>query len=161
MLQGLNAGDSAIKAGFANRAYGYKLKNQEDIKQALTEMMERSGINEELIAKKLKEGLDAMTVPRRDGGRQYEDHFIRKQFLDMVFKVRGDYAPERMESIQKTIQITLDGDLIRALRDSNVLDAQEIEYLEAVPIEVNDDTELGDSEQKVICQQEEGTARDI
>lgn len=135
MLHGLNAGDAALKAGYNSKAYGYYLKTQADIKSELTRQMEIAGIDEARLAKKLQEGLDAETVPRRDGGRQYPDHFIRKQFLEMVFKIRGDFAPEKTETIQKTVQITLDGDLVRALKDSNVLGIEETEYLDAVIVQ--------------------------
>jgi hypothetical protein len=93
--------------------------------------MERTGINDTLLATKLLEGLSAMAPPRRDGGTQYADQFVRKQFLDVIFKVRGDYAPDRTETTEKHITIVMDGRMVEALRDSKMLETQDADVLEA------------------------------
>jgi hypothetical protein len=108
--------------------------------------MEKAGINDTLIAKKLRDGLDAMAPPRKDGGKQYEDQFVRKQFLDVIFKVRGDYAPERTENIEKNIVIVMDGRMIEALRDSKALPIEEADVLDAEIVSDSREDEITDGE---------------
>lgn len=93
--------------------------------------MHQAGIDDLLIARKLREGLDAKAPPRKDGGRQYPDQFVRKQFLDVIFKLRGDYAPEKSEHTNKTINLTLDMGMIKALKDTKFITDAEVDILEA------------------------------
>jgi len=131
VLEGETFGQAAIDAGYRDRGYGSSLMKEPAIRSLLTTEMEKAGINDTLIAKKLRDGLNAMTPPKKEGGRQYEDQFVRKQFLDVIFKVRGDYAPERSESTEKHIAIIMDGRMVDALRDSKVLEEQDADVLDA------------------------------
>lgn len=137
MAKGFNAGDAAIKAGYSDKAYGYYLKGLDSIKSILVKEMERAGVNEELIAQKLREGMDALTVPKVPGeDRRFEDHFIRKQFLEMAIKIRGDFAPEKVESVRKEIKLVIDSHLIKALKDSKVIgELGGIEELNVIDVE--------------------------
>jgi hypothetical protein len=130
ILDGETMSQAASSAGFGP-TYGSSLMKQPAIRSLLVTEMERAGINDTLLATKLLDGLDAMAPPRRDGGKQYADQFVRKQFLDVIFKVRGDYAPDRTESTEKHITIVMDGRMVDALRDSKMLETQDADILEA------------------------------
>jgi hypothetical protein len=135
MAKGLNAGDAALTAGFRNKAYGYYLKQQDSIKSLLMKAMEKAGVTEDLIAEKMKEGMNALTVPKHpQDNRRFEDHFIRKQFLEMAIKIRGDFAPEKVESIKKEIKLVIDSHLIEALKDSKVIDAIDVDCIDALEV---------------------------
>jgi len=100
------------------------------VKSLLLKKLEKWELNEDLIAKKIKDGLNARTVPQREGGTRYDDQFTRKQFLDLLIKIRGDYAPERIEATSRQIQIIIDGSMVKALLDSKVIKPEELETIE-------------------------------
>jgi phage terminase small subunit len=129
VLRGKTAPDAAVGAGFS-ADYGKALMKSPMVKGLLDEAMKKAGIDDYLIARKLREGLDAKAPPRKEGGAAYPDQFVRKQFLDVIFKLRGDYAPEKSESIHKTINLTIDRGMIEALRDTQFIDAEEVKLLE-------------------------------
>jgi hypothetical protein len=72
-----------------------------------------------------------MAPPRRDGGTLYPDNFVRKQYLDLLCRIRGDYAPEKTEHLDKRIQIVLDRGMIEALRDTDAITVEEADVLDA------------------------------
>lgn len=156
LMQGRGIQKSAELAGF-DGSTGYDLMKNPAIKTALVAKMEKAGITEDMLAKKLKQGLSAKTVPRRDGGKRYDDQFVRKQFLDIIFKLRGDYAPEKIESTQQSIKIIIDAPMINALKDSRALSAEEIDYIECEAIKENNDGEEIE-EGEIIGTDDEGHA---
>jgi len=103
---------------------------QPAVQSILVAEMEKQGLTDSILVRKLRDGLNAQTVPRREGGQRYDDQFVRKQFLDIIFKVRGDYAPERTESTEKKIVLIMNGRMIDALKDSGKLTEAEGEILE-------------------------------
>jgi hypothetical protein len=129
-MLGMSQQAAAAKAGYAP-AYASQLMRQPLIRSELASQMEQAGITETLLAKKLREGLNAKTPPKKEGGSQYEDQFVRKQFLDVIFKLRGDYAPERKETTEKHITIMMDAAMIKSLKDSRVLTEEECDILDA------------------------------
>jgi hypothetical protein len=135
VLKGNSYRASAKLAGYKDLDYGSRLMKDATIQNALLQRMQEAGITDTLLAKKLKDGLNAKTVPRADGGKRYDDQFVRKQFLDIIFKITGAYAPERFESVNKQITLVIDGQMLEALKDTKVLDAEELEYLEHTPLE--------------------------
>jgi hypothetical protein len=122
--------EAALYAGFSG-SYGKDLARHPEIKSLLLQKLEEKGLNEDRIAEKLDEGLDAMAPPRKDGGTLYPDNFVRKQYLDLLCRIRGDYAPEKSEHVEKKIQITLDLGMLKGLHDSGLLSAKDVEILEA------------------------------
>jgi len=134
LVEGKNLRGATRYAGYISPDYGSVLMKQDNIRTALQAHLHKAGITDSLIAKKLKDGLNAKTVPRMSGGKRYDDQFVRKQFLDVILRIRGDYAPERFESINKQITLVVDDKMLEALKDSKALDAEEIEYLEHTPI---------------------------
>lgn len=161
MASGLNAGDAAIKAGYNDKTYGYHLKKRDDVKQALLVAFEKAGVNEELIAQKIKDGMEAMTVPKHPSDdRRFEDHFVRKQFTELAIKVRGDFAPEKVESVHRDIRIVIDGNLIAALKDSRALSQGELDILDAEIVEEINGRENNREENKEIREITEGEERE-
>lgn len=130
LLKGKNQSQAAVSAGY-RADYAKDLMKMPQVKSLLDKAMRDAGIDDLLIARKLREGLDAKAPPRKEGGKQYPDQFVRKQFLDVIFKLRGDYAPERTENVQKTINVTIDKGWLEALKDTKFLEAKEVEVLEA------------------------------
>lgn len=137
VLAGNNLCEAARLAGYKGTSYPQRLMNRADVQRLLLSEMEKAGINDGFLAKRLKDGLNAKTVPRRDGGKRYDDQFVRKQFMDIVLKVRGDYAPEKVETTTKTIQLVIDHKMLEALKDSKALpekELEELEYLQHEPV---------------------------
>jgi hypothetical protein len=130
LIRGSSQSAAAVSAGYSASSSSDLMKNPA-VQGLLNEAMKQAGIDDLLIARKLREGLDAKAPPRKDGGRQYPDQFVRKQFLDVIFKLRGDYAPEKSEHLTKTINLTLDMGMIKALKDTQFLDAEEVQLLES------------------------------
>ena len=83
-------GKSALSAGYADRTQGSHLLREPKIQSALMVEMEKIGIHDEFLAKKLKHGLNSYYPPKKEGGKKYPDFFTRKQYLDSILKVRGD-----------------------------------------------------------------------
>ena len=134
-LEGKNQTDAARLAGYSfPRQSGYDLMEQPKIQSALLTRMEDAGIDDNFIAKGLKEGCKALAPPRKDGGEQYADYFTRKQYLDIILRVRGDFAPETHQHISKNITVVIDHNMLKALKDAGGLDEKEAEVIEHEPI---------------------------
>ena len=129
--------DSADYSGFSNQ-YGRELANMPIVKTAIVKAMDKAGINDHLLARKVKQGLNAKTAPRTEGGKRYDDQFVRKQWADIVFKLRGDYAPEKSESTHSEIILVINEKRIKGLRDSGAISEDEAEVLEAEVIKEED-----------------------
>jgi len=146
VVQGNTYRAAAIKAGYQSPDYGSILMKQPHIRTALQAYMHKAGITDELIARKLKEGLNAKTVPRSEGGKRYDDQFVRKQFLDIVLRIRGDYAPEKFEAVNKQITLVIDNKMLEALKDSKALTEADVVELERLPLNEEHDVKALDSE---------------
>jgi hypothetical protein len=130
LISGKSPSSAAISAGYTNAGYGSKLMKQPAVQSILVAEMEKQGLTDSLLVKKLRDGLNAQTVPRKDGGQRYDDQFVRKQFLDIILKVRGDYAAIKTENTEKKIVLIMDGRMVGALKDTGKLTAGEGEILE-------------------------------
>lgn len=130
LSDGMTQPAAAQYAGFAS-SYGKDLARVPAIKTLLMQKLEEKGLTEDKIAEKLAEGLDAMAPPRKDGGTLYPDNFVRKQYLDLLCRIRGDYAPDKTEHTEKKIQITLDLGMLKSLKDSGMLSSEDAEVLDA------------------------------
>ena len=105
--------------------YGSFLKKQDSIKSMLVEEFAKIGIDDALIAKKIKQGFNAKTKPLKEGGKQYEDQFVRKQFIDMAMRARGDYAPDELNINQRVIHVHVTPEVAKGLIDAGVVDKEE------------------------------------
>jgi len=131
LIGGQTSSAAARNAGFKDSRYGSYLMAQPAIQSLLLQQMEKAGISDDVLAKKLKDGLSARTPPKAGVPGRYEDHFVRKQFLDLIFKLRGDYAPEKIESTEKRIVIVFDTRSIAGLKDSGAISDEEANILDA------------------------------
>jgi len=102
IVNGESQTEAAVKAGYDAknrvnaRKIGSELMHKPHIREAIIEQLESAGIDEHKLAAKTAELLDADI----DGMPQYE---TQRKTLDMLFKVRGAYAPERKEVSQLSL----------------------------------------------------------
>ena len=101
------------------------------VRNYLLSEMEKAGITDPYVAQKMKEGFESMTKPLKEGGERYEDNFVRKQYLDMYFRLQGMYAPEKSEHTKKTIILNMTPQFIEGLLDTEKITDAEAEVLEA------------------------------
>jgi len=147
LLSGKPINRAGTLAGFGHQT-GYDLMKNPAIQNELARQMEKAGITDQYLAKKVKQGLNARTVPQKDGGTRYDDQFVRRQWADLAIKVKGGYAPEKIESEHKVIQIVIDSNMLGALKDARAISDVElvdIQALEHTPIEPNEE-EILDAE---------------
>ena len=79
------------------------LTNSPRVQKALVVEMEKQGITDELLAKKLREGLDAgehraMKIGKKLRFVDSPDFGTRVKYLDLTHKIRGDFAPEKVDA---------------------------------------------------------------
>ena len=90
---------------------GYKMMKKLDL--GLTELFDRMGISDGMLAKKLKEGLDAkkvlsiipITKDKKDQSLDpnnpqfkfvdFPDYGVRVKYLDMAYKLKGEYPTDK------------------------------------------------------------------
>lgn len=143
LSEGMTQENASVYAGYSP-SYGKDLARHPEVKSLLLQKLEEKGLNEDRIADKIDEGLDAMAPPRKDGGTLYPDNFVRKQYLDLLCRIRGDYAPEKSEHIEKKIHITLDLGMLKSLKDSGMLTAEDANVLEAEIVDASNEPESTD-----------------
>jgi len=127
--------------------------SQEKIQTAIQGAMEKAGLTDEFLAKKLKEGCEATTPARmsKDGVElvaEHPDHFNIPRYLDMSFKAKKTYLPEgsHEEKNITLIQINLTDDRLKGLLDSGAISRRELkeiqkqkqEFIEAEVVEENE-----------------------
>ncbi len=101
-----NATKAADDAGFKSKSRGglraiasEKLKK---LRLPIKELMERLGLDDVHLLTKLDQGLDAGVVKTAShlgtitDQRVYTDFETRARYLDMAFKLRGSYAPDKI-----------------------------------------------------------------
>jgi hypothetical protein len=128
---------SASDVGYANPRYGSQLMNNPKILTAIQAELESQGVDKVRIVKKINEGLEATRVIK-DGGKKYEDFHARHKFLDMLLKVRGDYAPEKHQIEEKRITIVITPETIKGLKDAGAVTDADIEELSREPLNATD-----------------------
>ena len=66
--EGCKVGESSLRAGFATPQYGTYLKAQEHIQSAIQDALIKVGLTDDLIAQRLREGVDAtkLEVKKRE-----------------------------------------------------------------------------------------------
>jgi hypothetical protein len=125
--------DAARVAGYAEtnaKHHGsWLMRNDQDVRAAVLHELHTAGVTEELLAEKMRDGLDALTPPKKEGGSRYEDFFVRKQYADMAYKLMGAYAPEKRESVETKIVVNLTPNSVSRLADSDWIDAEEVEEI--------------------------------
>ena len=143
VLKGKTYKDAALDANFQDEKYGSYLMRQDDVREYLLYELQQKGVDGNLAARKMREGMDAMTPPKKDGGERYEDYFVRKQYLDIYFKLTGAYAPEKTEHVEKQIVLNFTPDMIQGLVDSGAISQDEATgaIIEAQAVEDDEEEE--------------------
>lgn len=151
VVQSGKIGQSAVRAGFHDSNYGSYLMAQPHIMTALQKAMDKAGITDGEVANKLKEGLSAAYPEQlyKDGAVKQPaapDFHTRKEYLDIALKVRGDYAPERVqvETRQVTLNITMN--MAQGLIESGAITPAEFEELKEVEKTSGDNQQVERSE---------------
>jgi hypothetical protein len=96
VLEGLNPGQAALQAGYHTERQGYGAIKKPRVRELLTSALDRKGLDEGLIAKKLKDGLRATKGIYYQGEHVVDeiDHVARAKYLDMLIDLRGYKAKE-------------------------------------------------------------------
>lgn len=133
---------AAANAGYGSPGYGSYLKAQPNIQNAIERAMTKAGITEDLVGQTIKEGLGSTTPKLYDKSGmniirgEHPDFHVRKEYVDIVLKVKGAYAPERRETLDRRFVINVNLDTLKGMAEADVLDAEEvkeIKELEAHP----------------------------
>lgn len=129
---------SAQDVGYKGN-YGSQLMRNPKILTALQEELELLDVTKTVIVRKIKKGLNATRVIK-DGGKKYPDFHAQHKFLDMLLKIRGDYAPEKHEIRQERLVIVYGADMRKGLIDAEAITEKEADIIEAEIIEEESDT---------------------
>ena len=125
---------SATDVGYRDPRYGSQLMMNPKILTALQKELDALGVDKALIVRKIKKGLNATRVIK-DGGKKYPDFHAQHKFLDMLLKIRGDYAPEKHEIKQERLVIVLGADMRKGLIDAEAITEEEADIIEAEIVE--------------------------
>ena len=135
VLTGKSFRKSALLAGFRDTGYGSFLMKQPFILNALAEIMEKQGITDDRIAKKVKEGLNAYLV-RRDGGKQSPDFHARHKYVETYLDITGKKAPQKIESEHREIVIIFTPEVLKGLKDSGAITEEDMQKENIIDAEV-------------------------
>ena len=124
-----NTKKAATLVGFSPE-YGQKLTRDRMILTRLQVELDKQGLDDKSLVAKLADGLEAYYV-KKDGGEQYPDFHAIQKMLDTIFKLRGDYAPEKHEITQKQVIIQFTPEFMKGLKDSKMLSGEECEIIES------------------------------
>jgi hypothetical protein len=124
---------SATDVGYKGN-YGSQLMKNEKIQTAIQVEMDRQGTTTERIVEKIDEGMEAYRVIR-DGGKKYPDFHVRKEYVDIALKIRGDYAPEKHEIRQEKLILVITPETIKGLKDAGAITDDDAEVITAEAIE--------------------------
>ena len=129
VIKGDNLARAAQNAGLMSQGYSSYLMRQPKIRQELARLLETEGVDDERLAKKLNEILDA-TLVKKDGGKEYPDYPTQLRAVETVFKVKRDIAADGSVESRTQINIILNPEMIKGLKDSKALSKEEIIDLE-------------------------------
>lgn len=128
---GRPVGESSLRAGFASTQYGTYLNSQEHIQSAFHDAIEKVGLTDELLAKRLKEGVDA-TFPEKvskDGivlvAKGQADFFTRHKYIETTMKAKGSLKQEGTTTKVQQINIMVSPEAAQGFLDSGVINKKE------------------------------------
>lgn len=91
---GLPVSQAAREAGYSPKSGKvYEMLERPAFKSALTALMDSQGLDDTRLLSALSEGLNATKTNAR--GEEIPDHTIRLKSLELAFRIRGSFAPER------------------------------------------------------------------
>jgi len=128
--EGCKVGESSLRAGFATPQYGTYLKGQEHIQSALQDALVKVGLDDDFVAKRLKEGCDATHPERKnkDGVvivAESPDFFIRHKHIETVMKAKGSLVQEGTTVKNQQINIIVTPEGAKGFLDSGVINKKE------------------------------------
>lgn len=101
--RGMSVSRAAVRAGYTDKAprqAGHQALEQ--IKRSMPELLDAKGLTDDaLIDNYLRPGLEAKEVRLSQFMGQFTDHMevidhgVRRDYLDMTFKLKGSYAPTK------------------------------------------------------------------
>ena len=125
--EGCKVGESSLRAGFATPQYGTYLKAQEHIQSAIQQAISDAGLTDELIAKRLREGVDATKLEVKKKGKKFiikttPDFNVRHRYIETTMKAKGSLAQEGAKVHNQQINIIVTPDVAKGFLDSGVID---------------------------------------
>jgi len=128
--EGCKVGESSLRAGFATPQYGTYLKGQEHIQSAIQDALVKAGATDEFVAKRLKEGADAMHPERRNKDgivivKKSPDFFIRHKNIETIMKAKGTLQQEGTKVHNQQINIIITPEGAKGFLDSGVINKKE------------------------------------
>lgn len=101
LLEGKPNKDAAAVAGYADPSVvPQKLRRNKALREYFNQMLEKAGIGDDVLFRKLAEGLDAERKELTKDGAVVEmgpDHQNRVKYLDMALKVRDSYPNPKLD----------------------------------------------------------------
>lgn len=100
-----------------NTASGIGAENmaKPHIRAEVDRLLEEHDLTDDLVAKRLKEGVDAthVVMTKTAGGTQVKetkvpDRDVRLKYIQEVNKIKGSYAPDRIQTENVNIDVTLE-----------------------------------------------------
>ena len=127
---GCKVGESSLRAGFATPQYGTYLKGQEHIQSAIQEALVKVGLTDDLIAQRLREGVDATKLEVKKKGKEFvikksPDFAIRHRYIETTMKAKGSLKQEGETTKLQQINIIVTPDVAKGFLDSGVIDKKE------------------------------------
>jgi len=127
---GCKTGESSLRAGFASTQYGTYLNAQEHIQGALQSAIEDVGLTNELLAKRLKEGVDATKSEVRKKGKEVvitevTDFGMRHKYIETTMKAKGSLKQEGETTKLQQINIIVTPGAAQGFLDSGVISKKE------------------------------------
>jgi len=96
--------------------YGYQIAKQPEFLTALQQVLEDEELTDVVIAQTIKKGLNAYYV-RKDKGEKYPDFHAIDKALTQLIKIKGGYAAEKTEHVEKRMVFNVTPETIKAMRD--------------------------------------------
>ena len=127
---GCPVGESSLRSGFSSPQYGTYLNAQEHIQSALCEAIEKVGLTDEFLAKRLKEGTDAtMLVAKKKGKevvlKEVSDFGMRHKYIETTMKAKGSLKQEGTTTKLQQINIMVTPESAQGFLDSGVINKKE------------------------------------
>ena len=128
---GRPVGESSLRAGFSSPQYGTYLNAQEHIASALCKAIEDVGLTDELLAKRLKEGVDATFPEKRSKegvvlvAKDQADFFTRHKYIETTMKAKGSLKQEGTTTKVQQINIMVTPEAAQGFLDSGVINKKE------------------------------------
>lgn len=126
-----NVKEAARRVGI-NYDHALWLMKQEKVDTALQKALTKAGVTTELLAVRLKEGMDAEYPAKMSAStglliqEKSPDYFTRHKYSETIIGIRGDKAPEKSIEEKRIIHLTVSEDMLKGLADAGKIEENEI-----------------------------------